>query len=536
MCDRPLLGIFCGVLLSALHATICLADDPPPLHERIDALIEAAAGGPCAPPADDAEFLRRVYLDLAGRIPSAAEARDFLASQDASKRVQLVDRLLSSPDHLDRMRVWLDVQLMERLGGHEEWEKYLRKSVETNKPWDVLVRELLNPNSEDEATRGSAFFFSKRLENYGQNPVDVPAMVRDVGRLFMGIDVQCAQCNDHLFVDDYKQEHYQGLFAFVEQVSLRPGLPYPAILEKPLQKKVDYVSVFIQEPKSIGPRLPQFDEVEIPTFPKGEEYEVAPDPKSKTPGKLKFSTLKLLSEQLPTSGNQLFTRNIANRLWWMMMGRGLVEPLDLHHAGNPPTHPEVLDLLAAELTAHQFDMRWLIRELALTRTYQRSSRCPEPAETIDEIPPQSYRVAMEKPLLAEQLLRATMQATGAQPADEKEREGFQKKFTTAFANPPRDPEVDHHPALRGALFLMNDSLVLSWLEPKGGNLVDRLSKIDDPHALADELYLNILSRPATGEEKAEVTAFLTSRADQRNLAIGQLAWSLLASNEFRVNH
>lgn len=529
------MGAWCLALL-ATAAAPCMAAEPQPLHARIDALIEAQAGGPLAPQADDAEFLRRVYLDLAGRIPSADEVRAFLASAEPAKRQQLVDQLLASPDHVARMQQWLHVMLMERLGEHDEWTGYLKASVEANKPWDRLVRELLNPNSEDEATRGSAFFFSKRLENYGQNPVDVPALVRDVGRLFMGIDVQCAQCHDHLFVDDYKQEYYQGLFAFVGQVSLRGGLPYPAITEKPLQKKVEFVSVFVQEPKSTGPRLPGREEIEIPVFAKGEEYEVPPDPKAKSPGKLKFSTLKLLSEQLPSADNQLFSRNIANRLWWMLMGRGLVDPLDLHHAGNRPSHPEVLNLISEELVAHHFDLRWLLRELALTRTYQRSSRWLDVPTSLDEIPPASYRLALEKPLLAEQLLAATLQATGHQPGDDQARAAYQKQFNAAFANPPREPEVDHHPALRGALFLMNDELVLRWLKPGGGNLTERLGKLDDAGQLADEIYLSVLSRPATADEKTAVAEFLATHTDRRPAAIEQLVWSLLASNEFCVNH
>jgi len=524
-------------ILFATSGWTGLAEEAVPLHERIDELIEQGAGGPGATQAVDAEFLRRVYLDLAGRIPNAAEARAFLADTDSAKRPKLIDQLLTSQDHVERMRVWLDVMLMERLGEHKEWTQYLRASVESNKPWDQLVREMLNPDSEAEATRAAAFFFSKRLENYGQNPVDVPAMVRDVGRLFMGIDVQCAQCHDHLFVDDYKQEHYQGLFAFVAQVSLRSELPYPAIVEKPLEKKIEFVSVFVQEPKSTGPRLPQSEEIAIPTFAKGEEYEVPPDPKTKAPGKLKFSALKLLSEQLPTAGNELFARNIANRLWWMMMGRGLVEPLDLHHAGNRGSHPELLDLLSKELADHKFDMRWLLRELALTRTYQRSSHWPDlDPEALEAIPQHSYRLAVEKPLLAEQMLAATLQATGTTFPDEKLRSDYQKKFNAAFANPPRDPEIGHHPALRGALFLMNDELVRSWLDAKEGNLVDRLVKIDDPKVLADELYLSVLSRNASPEEQSAVEAYLTAQANKKAAAVGHLAWSLLASNEFCVNH
>lgn len=527
---------------AVLLARVSLGDDAP-LHARIDALIAAkAAGAPLAPRASDGEFLRRVYLDLAGRIPTAEEARAFFADEAGDKRTKAIDALLDGPDYARRMSQAFHVMLMERLGDHAEWQTYLQAAFAGNKPWDVMSREMLNP-SEEEGTRGAGLFYSKRLENYGQNPVDVPALVRDVGRLFMGIDVQCAQCHDHLFVDDYKQEYYQGLFAFVGNLQLRQGLKYPAVQEKPLTKKVEFVSVFVKEPKAIGPRLPGLAEVEIPTFEKkGEEFEVPPDPKTKFPGKLKFSPVKVLAEQLPTAGNQLFKRNIANRVWWLLMGRGLVHPLDLQHAGNAPSHPELLDLLAEELAAHQFDLKWLFREIALSEAYQRASAAEDPAMT--SAPLESYRLALEKPLSAEQLLSAMLTATGEMPrvqaiSDAKHESSLTKlseRFVKAFALPAREPEVEHAPSVKAALFLLNDSVVLSWLTPQDGNLADRLQKIVEPDQLAEELYVSVVTRLPSEDERKLVREHLGKHPDAREKAIGQLIWALLASNEFGVGH
>src|SRR5262245_65893059 len=134
-------------------ARIAAADDTAALFARIDSLIEAKAGGPLAEKSSDAEFLRRVYLDLAGRVPSVEEARAFLADGADDKRGNLIDRLLASDDHVRRMTQVLHVMLMERMGDHAEWQKFLRASLEANKPWDQLCRELLSPNAEDEATR-----------------------------------------------------------------------------------------------------------------------------------------------------------------------------------------------------------------------------------------------------------------------------------------------------------------------------------------------------------------------------------------------
>ena len=526
------------VLAILVHSTALVADET--LSARIDQIIAAKAGGVFADKTSDDEFLRRVYLDLAGRIPSLNETKSFLADRDAAKRTAVVDRLLASPDYARRMTELFHVMLMERLGDHDEWTRYLTDSFQTNKPWDQMVKEMVNPDADSESLRGAAFFLSKRLENYGQNPVDYPGLVRDVGRLFLGVDVQCAQCHDHLFIADYKQEDYQGLFAFLGQATLRQDVKFPAVAENLVTQKVAFKSVFVQVEKAIGPRLPRGSEVDIPTFAKGEEYASPPDKKKRLPGVPKFSPLKILSEQLPRGENELFKRNIANRLWWVLMGRGLVHPLDLQHSDNPASHPELLELLSNELAAHRFDIKWLLREIALSETYQRSSQLPEGTA---EIPAAGYGVFLEKPLSAEQIVISVVQATGGEDsvvsatnAAGSVSKELRDRFLKAFANPPREPEGEHAPALKSALFLMNDKEVIDWFKPTGGNLIDRLSKQLDDAQLAQELYLAILSRRPTAEEATDVGKYLTDHQQRRDIAIGQLAWSLLASIEFSVNH
>ncbi len=527
-----------GLTLGSCAAS-AFADDP--LYVRIDALILAkAAGRPVAALSDDAEFLRRTALDLTGRTPTTTEARAFLADTATDKRQKLVDAFLAGADYPRRLSEVFNVMLMERNGEQPDWAKFLRTAFEKNKPWDQIVREILYPNADDETTRGAAFFWTKRLEHYGENPIDLPGLTRDVGRLFLGVDLQCAQCHDHLFIDDYKQVDFQGLYAFVSHTAVRSDVKFPAVSEKIVEKKIEFASVFTKVKLETGPRLPFGSEVEFVTPVKGEEYEVAPDKAKNLPGVPKFSPLKVLAGQLPRSENRLFTRNIVNRLWFVMMGRGLVHPLDLHYAGNPPSHPELLDLLAQEFAAHQFDIKWLLRELALTQTYQRSSILPDGAESL---PPESFLAALEKPLSAEQLLRSMLQATGELPrvlpnaADESpDFNKLRERFIKAFANPPREPETEFAPSVKAALFVLNDSVVLSWLKPQPANLVERLAAIAEPEPLADELYLSVLTRMPTVEERADVAAFLGKHAAERPKALGQLVWGLLASTEFAINH
>jgi hypothetical protein len=508
-----------------------------PLHARIDQLIESQADGAVGGTATDGEFLRRVYLDISGRIPSRTEAAEFLSNSAPAKRQHVIDQLLDSEEYSGRLADLFHVMLMERMGDHEEWNKYLRSAFATNQPWNQIARQIADPNADDEATRGSAFFITKRLEKYGQNPVDYPGLVRDVGRMFLGVDVQCAQCHDHLFVDDYKQVDYQGLFAFVGQTMIRTDVQFPAVAEKPLAKPVEFKSVFLMEDRQTGPRLPFGSEIEVPVFAKGEEYQVPPDRKTRFAGTPKFRPLQLLSEQLPE--HPLFRKNIANRLWWMMMGRGLVFPLDLHHSDNPPSHPELLSMLGDDLAGHEYDLRWLIRELALSKTYQRASLLPDLAAA--EIAESTYQIALEKPLSAEQLLGSMLQAvsdgkTVSLDHEDEQLAVLRERFTKAFANPPREPEVGHNPSVKAALFLLNDDVVLGWLQPKDGNLIDRLVKVTDAALVADELYLCVLTRRPTAEEVEEVSSYLASHASDQATACGDLAWALLASAEFGVNH
>lgn len=522
---RTLLSLF--VLFGAAHAN---AADP--LHARIDTLIEAKAkadGVALSAPADDAEFVRRAYLDFAGRIPTADEASAFLKSTAPDKRARLIDTLLAAPEYAPRMADLFHVMLMERLGDSPEWTKFLRSSFERNDKWDAMVRKMLRADPRDTAAPGAAFWLAKRLENYGQNPVDYSGLTRDVGRLFLGKNFQCCECHDHLTVDDYKQQHFQGLHTFFKNTYLANAAKL-TVGEKPTTEKTGFASVFTKVPMATAPSLPGAGMIEIPPQPKGMEFAEQPDKKTGAPGALKFSPLKEISERLPTKANPDFARNSVNRLWFLLLGRGIVHPLDLHHSGNPPSHPELLALLADDF-AQDFDIKRLLREIALTKTYARSSKRPAGAK---EAPHAKYfATALERRLTAEQLLQSVLMATGGDP---KAADALRPKYVKAFANQPREPEDEVTPSLKGALFVLHDDAVLGLLKPKAGNLVARAAALSDADA-TDALYLAVLSRSPGADEKAAVQKVLARHAgDKRADAVGRIAWALLASMEFGVNH
>jgi hypothetical protein len=364
----------CSACLALVALSPPARGDEKPLHARIDELVEAAAIGPLPKQADDAEFLRRVSLDLAGSIPAAEEARAFLADTSANKREKLIDRLLASPQHTRRMMLYFDLLFTERrpVKGVKaaDWEQYLFDSLASKKPLDQLAREILLGDSDTPALRPAARFYFDR-------DCEPNVMTRDIGRLFFGMDLQCAQCHDHPIVDDYYQADYYGLQAFVNRTFVFPDAKKATFIAEKGEGEVSYKSVFTGDSADrVTPRVPKGATLIEPTFAKGAEYEVAPA-KNVRPIP-KFSRRSQLANMATESDD--FARNMANRLWALMMGRGLVHSLEMHHIDNPPSNPAVLSLLADEFRAAKFDVTSLLRELALSRTYQRSCETPDRAD------------------------------------------------------------------------------------------------------------------------------------------------------------
>ena len=307
--------------------------------------------------------------------------------------------------------------------------------------------------------------------------------------------------------------------------------------EEILRKEIEFGSAFHDKKRMTSPRIPFGKAIEIPVFEKGEEYLVKPDKAKGIVGKLKFSPLAEIADRMIDSNNTFFARNIANRAWFLMTGRGLVEPLDLTHSANPSSHPELLDLLSAELVKKNYDLKWFFRELALTKTYGLSSELPE-----GHAPDHLFSVALERPISAESLLRNVLLATGEwervaklDDEDEHSMENFKKLFEASFANAPREPELAVNSSLKGALFLRNNPSLLWLTMRREENLVDKLSRVEDSAKLAEELFLSVLSRMPTEDDLSMVNSFLNESSD-RESALGDLTWALLSSTEFFVNH
>ncbi|HMC11634.1 MAG TPA: DUF1549 domain-containing protein, partial [Pirellulaceae bacterium] len=330
-----------ATLLAGISAQ--LFAQAPPLHTRIDELVAQAHVGPVAPPASDAEFARRIYLDLTGMVPSSQELAAFVADASADKSAKLIDQLLASPRYVRHMANVFDVMWMERRQDKHvpaaEWQQYLYDSFAANKPYDQLAREVLSSDGADPATRPAAKFFLDR-------EAEPNLMTRDIGRIFFGRDYQCNQCHNHPLIDDYLQPDYYGLYAFVSRTQLFTGNDKKVVLMDKADGEVSYQSVFDPTAKGITyPRVPGGKQVEEPKFNPGEEYVVAPAKEVRHVPKYS-RRMQLAAQIVPT--NKPFNRNIANRLWGQMLGRALVEPVEFQYAANPPSNPQLLEVLADE--------------------------------------------------------------------------------------------------------------------------------------------------------------------------------------------
>ncbi|MCC7421049.1 MAG: DUF1549 domain-containing protein [Planctomycetaceae bacterium] len=545
------------------------------LHAEIDRLVEHRWTGQGVVPAavcDDAEFVRRAHLDLTGMVPTASEVRAFLGDPSSDKRQRLVDQLLARPDYAVHMARVFDVMLIERriptISSYDvpspTWRGYLTQAFAENRPWDRIVREILESDGTGDVNAAGVKFALVR--DAGPH-----LLTRDVGRLFLGIDLQCAQCHDDPRIETYKQADYYGIYAFLQRVtSFRDSKKNVSLLGETAAGKATFVSVFTAKSGETNPRLPGGEMVADPMIEAGKEYVTKPGPNDR--GVPAYSRRKKLAELLPRAETHGFSRNIVNRVWAQLMGRGLVHPLDLHHPDNPPSHPELLARMESWFVEQKFDIKTLMREIMQSRAYQRSSILPE---GVQESPVDGFAAAKLRGLSPEQFAWSLLQATGrveehvarweaqqkakSKPAtnsptppadtpmeatpvwkarlvqlDALDRQA--RTLSAVFAGLPGQPDGDFQPVVDQALHLLNSPAILALV--KDAPLLSRLSEIDTPEPVAEELYLSLLSRRPDAEEVAAVRSVIEAAktAKERRDALQPLVWGLLLSAEFRLNH
>ncbi|MFN0069581.1 MAG: DUF1549 and DUF1553 domain-containing protein [Limisphaerales bacterium] len=508
---------------------------PVPTNNLVDthvfAKLRSLALTPAAP-APDEVFLRRAHLDLLGMIPTAAEARAFAADPAPDRRVRLVNDLLERPEFADFWALkWADLLRLEErqldTNGMRVFHTWIRDSLAANRPLDEFARGLI-------AGKGSTY--TNAPANWYRANRNAVARSENTAQLFLGTRMNCAQCHNHPF-DRWTQDDYHDWTAVFARVEYQILENKRTDENDKLEFKGDQV-VFLTNgvtwtnPRTGRPATPRF---------LGEAAPPATDDA--------HDELDALADWVTRPDNPWFARMQANRIWYHLMGRGLVDPVDDFRASNPASHPALLDALADELASSGFDLRRVVRLVMNSRTYQLASE-PAPGAEDDEL---NYAWVRPRRLGAEQLLDSQARAAGATlkfkgQADAvraaqliegrrhyKPLRGPEEKFMASFGKPPRlvcsESERSNETTLPQALQLLSGPLLHDLLTQSGNRLGTLLAADTSPAAMVDGLFWAALSRPPTPGELGLFTARLEADADRR-AGLEDLLWALVNAKEF----
>lgn len=394
------------------------------LSEKIDGILNASYLGPVVPLTSDAEFHRRIYLDLVGRGPTVEESESFFRriETDPAARVGIreavIDDLLNRSEFSRYYAKVLEVMFTERREniGTLEFREVIRRWLAERRPLNELCMEILGADGTDAEFRAAAGFIVNRQ-------ADPNLVTRDIGRIFFGRDVQCAQCHDHPLVADYAQAEYFGILSFVNRTYLytdekRGNKPF---LGEKSDGPLEYASVFRPDaPRSTAhPTLPLAMAMDTePEFLNAEDAYVVVPAKDKR-GVPHYSRRQQLAVLATHPENHAFNRNLANRLWAGMMGQGVVHPVDMHHSDNPPVSAALLRLLSEELVAGDYDLRSFLREIARSQAWQRSVVVPDlqawpgPAGGLPALAQNLQSIAAERASLQPAMAQLDVELTAA---------------------------------------------------------------------------------------------------------------------------
>ncbi len=507
----------------------------PPAVNYVDEHVDAKLRSLRLRPSDlapDAVFLRRVSLDTLGVLPTADEARAFLADARPDKRARLIDRLLERPEFADFWALkWSDLlrseeKVLDRKGV-QALHRWLRQSFLDGKPLDELARDVI-------AARGSTY--ADPAANFYRALRDPQARAEAVAQVFLGVRVQCARCHTHPF-DRWTQDDYYGLAAFFARVQYR-------VVENRRRDRFDTHEFDgeqvvwlaregeVKHPRSGGAVRPRFPSAGDAVDPEGDRT-------------------RALAEWVTRPDNPYFARAQANRVWYHFMGRGLVDPIDDFRDSNPPVNGPLLDALARDLVAHKYDLRYLARTILMSRTYQLSA-VPNDTNGDDE---SNFSHALVRGLQAEQLLDAVARVTGvsvkfngypegiragqlpgvrAVPARDR-RASDGERFLQVFGKPERsltcECERSEDATLAQAFQMMSGELLNRALGEPNNRLGRLLAAGASDRAIVEELYLAALSR-RPGEKELRAETAHVAKAKDRRAALEDVAWGLLNAKEF----
>lgn len=503
----------------------------PPTKNFIDEFIFARLEQLKIQPAElasDQVFLRRIYLDLLGILPTVEEAKAFVADNSATKREALIDQLVERPEFAAAWALkWSDLLRNEEkqldAKGVELLHAWIKESFATDKPLNTFVAELI-------AARGSTY--DNPPANYWRAHREPFVRAETTAQVFLGTRLQCARCHNHPFDRWLQDEYYQWS-------SLFSAVDYEVVENK---RRDD-----LDKHEFVGEQIVKIKD----------EYDVIKNARTGEPAEPKFlgsmdaiegDRLIRLSEWLTSSENRMFATAQTNRIWYHVMGRGLVEPIDDLRATNPATHPELLERLTDEFVEHNFSLKHLVKTIVRSRTYQLSSNLGSDEANYDE---QLYARAVIKRLTAEQILDAQSQVLGVGAKFEGYPDGTRAgeiagvervrrqlgegdQFLRLFGKPERllacECERSDQPTLGQALSLVGGESLNERLRQPQNRIGRLLAEDAAPEVIIDNLFWAALTRAPTGEELARTMAVIESTGDKR-LVLEDLTWALLNAKE-----
>lgn len=502
------------------------------LAARIDTLIEArwkANKIKEAARSSDAEFVRRIYLDLMGRIPRVSEMHDFLDDRSPNKREKLINRLLDSPTYaLHFANVWRSVmvpqstdQLVQAFA--PQMELWLSRRLKQNMSYDQMVREILtaplfNRVRQPGQQQGQPQIDPSVVAFYQANESKPETIAAATSRIFLGVRLECAQCHDHPF-NAYTRQQFWEYAAFFAGI----------------QPNRQMGNRFIQAMDD-----PSIHEISIPGTEKKVQarYLDGKEPKWDK----ETDARKLLADWMTTPQNPYFAKATVNRMWAYFFGVGIIDPVDEPSADNPPSHPELLAELSTQFALNKFDLKYLIKAITLSRTYQLTSIISDASQEDVRL----FARMNVKGLSPEQLFDSISLATGFKdPNGFRRRGGFrgvsqaETEFRTRFSN-FSDRRTEFQTSILQALSMMNGQFVTDATSLSKSQTLASVadSPFMDTRAKLDALYLATLSRSMKSEEAARLIKFVNSGgpSGDSNKALADVFWTLLNSSEFMFNH
>ena len=522
--------------VSTFRATVPLGapvDKLPASRGFVDDLVFAklkTIGMPPSDIADDGAFIRRVTLDITGRLPTAPEMKDFMASKDTNKRAALIDRLLDSPEYADYFASkWSALLRNQRTQptyarGSYLFHSWIRDSIAENKPFDQFVREVVAAAGDLDQNPPVAWYRQVK---------DMKQQMEDVAQLFLGTRMQCAQCHHHPF-EKWSQQDYYGFAAFFSNVSRKPS--------SFVGEEMIYHKRGIAQTTNIRSKA-----AVMPTSLGGETLKLKPEQDPR------FA----LADWMSAKDNPFFAHTLVNRYWKHFFNRGLVEPEDDMRETNPPVNPELLSALAANFVKSGYDMKQLIRTIVTSATYQLSA-VPNAHNAKDR---QNFSRYYPKRLNAEVLYDAVNtlldvettfagQAPGTRAVALPDNSYNQTTyFLSVFGRPDSSSacecERSQEASLAQSLHLLNASEIQTQLS-RGNGRADRLTKDTRPDDdKITDLYHIALSREPNADEVQFARAHLDKKTAGKSSdeaykgkkeAYEDILWALLNTKEFLFNH